>query len=139
MTTLKNNSQQTDGLRLSPHMALAEFLNLRKYPDNIPAMEQVVNLTYGSLMLLEPARALVGPILINSGYRNARVNRLVGGVRTRSTSWVRRPISVPAIRSSFSVWWNSCVIMPLPTSCSPVPAGSICRGPLSARPAISSE
>ncbi len=69
-----------DGLRLSPHMALAEFLNLRKYPDNIPSMEQVVNMTYGCLMLLEPARRQVGPILINSGYRNTRVNRLVGGV-----------------------------------------------------------
>ena len=32
-------------------------------------------------MLLEPARQVVGPILINSGFRNARVNALVGGVR----------------------------------------------------------
>jgi len=32
-------------------------------------------------MLLEPARQVVGPILINSGFRNPRVNALVGGVR----------------------------------------------------------
>ena len=32
-------------------------------------------------MLLEPARQQVGPIIINSGYRNPRVNALVGGVR----------------------------------------------------------
>ena len=38
-------------------------------------------MTYGCLMLLEPARQVVGPILINSGFRNARVNTLVGGVR----------------------------------------------------------
>ena len=31
-------------------------------------------------MLLEPARLEVGPIIINSGFRNSRVNRLVGGV-----------------------------------------------------------
>ena len=31
-------------------------------------------------MLLEPARQAVGPIIINSGFRNSRINRLVGGV-----------------------------------------------------------
>jgi len=44
-------------------------------------MQDVANMTYGCLMLLEPARRVVGPILINSGFRNARVNALVGGVR----------------------------------------------------------
>jgi hypothetical protein len=29
----------------------------------------------------EPARLEAGPILINSGYRNSRVNSLVGGIR----------------------------------------------------------
>jgi len=38
-------------------------------------------LTYGCLLLLEPARKVVGPILINSGYRTPRVNALVGGVK----------------------------------------------------------
>ena len=65
---------------LSKHFSLAEFLNLGKYPENIPPMQAVANLTYGCLMLLEPARLEVGPILINSGYRNSRVNSLVGGV-----------------------------------------------------------
>ena len=60
---------------------LAEFLNLSKYPDNAPTMQVVANLTFGCLMLLEPARQEVAPILINSGYRNSRVNRLVGGVK----------------------------------------------------------
>ncbi len=69
-------------IRLSPHFALSEFLNLQKYPDNTPTLQQVVNMTYGSLLLLEEARQLVGPIIINSGFRNARVNRLVGGVAT---------------------------------------------------------
>ena len=67
--------------RLSSHFRLGEFLNLGKYPDNIPTMQLVANMTYGCLMLLEPARQVVGPILINSGFRNARVNTLVGGVR----------------------------------------------------------
>ena len=67
--------------RLSPHFLLREFLNLGKYPDNIPTMQVVANLAYGCLMLLEPARLEVGPILISSGFRNSRVNSLVGGVK----------------------------------------------------------
>ena len=66
--------------RLSPHFSLSEFLNVSKYPDNKPTMQDVANITYGCLMLLEPARQAVGPIIINSGFRNPRVNALVGGV-----------------------------------------------------------
>ena len=65
---------------LSPHFRLGEFVNMKKYPDNTPTMQHVANMTYGCLMLLEPARQAVGPIIINSGFRNSRVNRLVGGV-----------------------------------------------------------
>ena len=73
------NTQLND-TRLSSHFKLGEFLNLGKYPDNKPTMQHVANMTYGCLMLLEPARQVVGPILINSGFRNPRVNALVGGV-----------------------------------------------------------
>ncbi len=74
------NTQLND-TRLSSHFRLGEFLNLDKYPDNIPTMQHVANMTYGCLLLLESARQVVGPIIINSGYRNPRVNTLVGGVR----------------------------------------------------------
>ena len=67
--------------RLSPHFSLSEFLNVSKYADNKPTMQDVANMTYGCLILLEPARRVVGPILINSGFRNARVNAVVGGVK----------------------------------------------------------
>ena len=70
-----------DPTRLSNHFSLSEFCQLSKYPDNIPTMQHVANMTYGCLMLLEPARQVVGPIIINSGYRNPRVNALVGGVK----------------------------------------------------------
>ena len=68
-------------IRLSPHFKLSEFLNINKYPDNKPTMQDVANMTYGCHMLLEPARQVVGPILINSGFRNSHVNTLVGGVK----------------------------------------------------------
>ena len=70
-----------ENTKLSNHFTLDEFLNVSKYPDNKPTMQHVVNMTYGCLMLLEPARQVVGPILINSGFRNPRVNALVGGVK----------------------------------------------------------
>ena len=31
---------------------LTEFLNLRKYPENVPTMQEVVNMTYGCHQLL---------------------------------------------------------------------------------------
>jgi len=69
-----------ENIKLSNHFTLAEFCNLKKYPDNIPTMQVVVNLTYGCHLLLEPARLEVGPIIINSGFRCEAVNRQVGGV-----------------------------------------------------------
>jgi len=69
-----------ENTQLSKHFTLAEFVNADKYPDNKPTMQHVVNMVYGCLMLLEPARLEVGPIIVNSGFRNSRVNALVGGV-----------------------------------------------------------
>jgi len=71
---------ELDGTRLSQHFKLSEFLNLKKYPENVPTMQVVANLTYGCHLLLEPARVIAGPIIINSGYRNKDVNLKVGGV-----------------------------------------------------------
>ena len=65
---------------LSRHFTLGEFLHLDKYPENIPSVQDVVNMTYGCHQLLEPARIIVGPIIINSGFRSDSVNRKVGGV-----------------------------------------------------------
>ena len=67
--------------RLSPHFSLGEFINLSKYSDNKPTMQHVVNMAYGCHFLLEPAREVVGPIIINSGFRSPRVNAMVGGVK----------------------------------------------------------
>ena len=72
---------QINETKLSPHFKLSEFLNLEKYPQNIPTMQVVANLTYGCHQLLEPARRIVGSIIINSGFRNEVVNRKVGGVK----------------------------------------------------------
>ena len=71
-----------ENIKLSNHFTLAEFCNLGKYPDNIPTVQQIANMAYGCRQLLEPARKAIGcPIIVNSGFRNPRVNALVGGVR----------------------------------------------------------
>ncbi len=71
-----------DDVRLSQHFTLAEFCNPGKYPANVPSTQQVANMIYGCRLLLEPAREAIGcPIIITSGFRNPRVNALVGGVR----------------------------------------------------------
>ena len=69
---------ELNGIRLSPHFTLAEFCNRKRYPDNIPTTQVVVNIAYGCHLLLEPARLEVGPIIINSGFRLEAVNRRVG-------------------------------------------------------------
>ena len=75
---MKENLNET---QLSSHFKLSEFLNVGKCPDNKPTLQDVANMTYGCIMLLEPARQVVGPIIINSGFRCEAVNRRVGGVR----------------------------------------------------------
>ena len=88
-------------INLSLHFTLEEFLNTKKYPCNKPTTQHLVNMTYGCLMLLEPARTTVGPIIINSGYRNADVNALVGGVKQSVPS-----SSTPATAMPTSTrWW----------------------------------
>ena len=77
----QNKNNELDDVHLSPHFKLSEFLNLRKYPQNIPSKRVIANLTYGCHLLLEPARVIAGPLIINSGYRNPEVNSKVGGVR----------------------------------------------------------
>ena len=81
ITEINNN------IRLSQHFQLSEFLNLEKYPDNLPTVQVLFNLKYGCQYLLEPARREVGPIIINSGFSNSRVNALVGGVKNSQHLW----------------------------------------------------
>ena len=125
---MKENPNETllselDCVRLSQHFKLSEFLNLRKYPENIPTMQAVANLTYGCHLLLEPARLIAGPIIINSGFRCESVNKAVGGVRN-SQHLKGQAADVrtqdPARFKLLVDFLKSCSI---PTSCSPALAG----------------
>lgn len=53
--------------------------------DNTPSLEVMANLQYAVDMVLDPLRRIYGhPIIITSGYRCDKLNKLVGGV---SNSW----------------------------------------------------
>lgn len=73
----------------SDYFTLAELTKsvtaARHKIDNTPSLEVMANLQYGVDMVLDPLRRIYGhPIIITSGYRCDKLNKLVGGV---SNSW----------------------------------------------------
>lgn len=73
----------------SDYFTLAELTKsvtaARHKIDNTPPLEVMANLQYGVNMVLDPLRRIYGlPIIITSGYRCDKLNKLVGGV---SNSW----------------------------------------------------
>lgn len=74
-------------MRLSPHFTLNEFTRsmfaARHAIDNVPSPENIENMIALCQNVLEPVRARFGPIRITSGFRNAQVNKGIGG-STRS-------------------------------------------------------
>lgn len=71
---------------LSPHFILYEFVRSGTADDNdidnTPTARHIDNLTSLCANILEPLRRRFGPIVISSGYRCQRLNKLVGGVST---------------------------------------------------------
>ena len=78
-------------VQLSPHFRLSELLasNTAKAKglDNDPSPEVLANLKNLCIHVLEPIRAKVGPLKINSGYRSDPVNDAVGGSKTSAHSY----------------------------------------------------
>ena len=97
-----SHSSELDGLRLTPHFSLEEMCKTKVNLENVPNEAQVENLKrlcgwlemlrsewnkrYGGLspdpsLSREGSRDQEEPIIINSGYRSAAVNKAVGGVK----------------------------------------------------------
>ena len=78
-------------MQLSPHFKLSELLvsgtAKSKGLDNDPSPEVIENLKALCVNALEPIRAKVGPLKINSGYRSDPVNKAVGGSTTSAHSY----------------------------------------------------
>ena len=70
-------------IKLSPHFSLFEMTATSHKVENTPTVEAVVNLCRLCNEVLEPARKKYGhPIIVTSGYRCAKLNDLIGGVKT---------------------------------------------------------
>jgi hypothetical protein len=73
---------------LSPNFKLSELVNSNtaraKGLANDPSQAVEVALEDLCKDALEPIRALVGPLRVNSGYRSEAVNKAVGGSKTSS-------------------------------------------------------
>ena len=41
-----------ENIKLSNHFLLAEFCNWKKYPDNMPTIQQITNRIMGSVLLI---------------------------------------------------------------------------------------
>ena len=83
----KSSASKLDDLRLTPHFTLAELTKTKTGIENVPNEAQVENLKRLCRWLEQLRRRwnnLYGdgddPIIINSGFRSAEVNKAVGGV-----------------------------------------------------------
>lgn len=67
---------------LSPHFTLSEMTVTSTGLDNQPTPAHLANLKVAAAGMEKVRAALGKPILVNSAYRSAAVNRRVGGVPT---------------------------------------------------------
>lgn len=67
--------------KLSQNWTIAELTKTNCGLSNVPSLEHILNLHYGVVMILQPLRDYCGcPLICNSAYRSAEVNKAVGGV-----------------------------------------------------------
>ena len=91
MKQQKTNGNQTPlpsggaggGFRLSPNFTLAELTaTSHKKLQDAPSLEVIQNLQHLCIHVLQPLRDAIGrPVYITSGYRSAKLNAKVGGVK----------------------------------------------------------
>ena len=75
-------AEQAKNIKLSKNFTLFELIRSDQYPEAVvyPSEEIIGYLKDFCEKILQPLRDKFGPIRINSGYRNPRLNKLVGGV-----------------------------------------------------------
>ncbi len=65
--------------QISPHFAYDEMTRTNTGLANVPSIAQEADLVRLCELILEPLRALVGPLYVNSGFRSPEVNHAIGG------------------------------------------------------------
>jgi len=69
-------------MQVGEFFTLAELTKTDQAALNQPGEVELVNLARLCALVLDPLRLLMGPLNVNSGFRNAKVNAAVGGVPT---------------------------------------------------------
>ena len=66
---------------LTENFTLEELIETR-HGENTPTAEHIENLKLLAQKVLQPLRDAVGKVVVSSGYRSERVNKIVGGYAT---------------------------------------------------------
>lgn len=68
--------------QITLHFSFDEMTRTSTGLANVPDVKQGADLVRLCDLILEPLRALVGPLHVNSGFRSPEVNHAIGGVPT---------------------------------------------------------
>ena len=68
-------------MNLTENFTLEELTETR-HGENTPTPEHIENLKLLATKVLQPLRNAVGQVVVSSGYRSERVNKIVGGSTT---------------------------------------------------------
>tara|TARA_Y100001973_G_scaffold42302_1_gene63201 strand:- start:4049 stop:4513 length:465 start_codon:yes stop_codon:yes gene_type:complete len=82
-------------VKVTKHFSAAEMTTTASSHDNTPTVEAWVNLARLCCEVLEPLRALCGPLRVNSGYRSPDVNTAIGGAKNSAHTYGRAADLVP--------------------------------------------
>ena len=64
---------------MTPHFSYDEMTHTSKPVENVPNEEQYANMLVLLEKVMEPAREVLGPIKVNSGFRSYKLNKYIGG------------------------------------------------------------
>ena len=99
--------------QLSPHFSLAELAHTDTGLPNDPSAEQVAEMVRLCDTILEPMRALLGPLKVNSGFRSQSVNDAIHGARNSQHMLGQAADLVPMKQTlEFSFQWIKATTIP---------------------------
>ena len=99
--------------QVSPHFTLVELTRTETGLANVPDDEQGANLVRLADEILEPMRALLGPLKVNSGFRSQAVNDAIHGARNSQHMKGQAADLVPMNQTlEFSFQWIKATTIP---------------------------
>lgn len=96
-------------MKLSKYFTLAEMTATAvRGVDNTPSLDEVENLRFLCVSVLDPLRQVFGPLYTTSGYRSPEVNRRIGGSPTSAhqigCAWDGVPLRSSVVWSDVIRW-----------------------------------